>query len=155
MGSARVIIETVTPRLTAVIAQTTNWEEFPKLWSQLLDEVYTFVRASSDLAAEAGSSPAWQNIMLYKDQKPNVEIGVLAPRPFKPGWRIIASHLPGGNAAMAVHRGDYAQLSTTHDVVRRYVEAHGLQPAGPRWEIYGHWRENPDELETEIYYLLR
>ncbi|HWK18991.1 MAG TPA: hypothetical protein VNR66_16210 [Solirubrobacteraceae bacterium] len=29
-----------------------------------------------------------------------------------------------------------------------------LPLAGPRWEIYGHWREDPDELETEVQYLL-
>jgi hypothetical protein len=23
------------------------------------------------------------------------------------------------------------------------------------WEIYGHWREDPSELETEIYYLVQ
>jgi effector-binding domain-containing protein len=39
--------------------------------------------------------------------------------------------------------------------VRRLVEAEGLELAGPRWEIYGHWREDPSELETEIYYLLQ
>ena len=27
--------------------------------------------------------------------------------------------------------------------------------AAPSWEIYGHWREDAGELETEIYYLLQ
>jgi effector-binding domain-containing protein len=148
-------IATVEPRLTAVIAQTTTWQEFPKLWSQLLDEVYTFVRSCDEFAGEDGSSPRWQNVMLYNNDEPSVEVGVLAPSPFKPGGRVIASRLPGGEVAMAVHRGDYAQLGTTHDAVNEYVAAHGLQLAGPRWEIYGHWREDPRELETEIYYLLR
>jgi hypothetical protein len=25
----------------------------------------------------------------------------------------------------------------------------------PIWEIYGHWCPDPDELETEVYHLLR
>jgi effector-binding domain-containing protein len=154
MPTIPVTVVTVDPRPTAVIAETTTWEEFPSLWSQLWDEVYAFVRSSSDLATEDGSS-RWQNIMLYKDQKPNVEIGVLAAGPFQARGRVIASHLPGGKAALAIHHGDYAKLGATHDAVRDYVEAQGLEPAGPRWEIYGHWREDPDELETEIYHLLR
>ena len=67
---------TVDARATAVVAQTTSWAEFPRLWGQLLDEVYRFVRGRTELA-------------------------------------------------------------------------------GPCWEIYGHWREDPRELETEIYWLLR
>jgi hypothetical protein len=27
--------------------------------------------------------------------------------------------------------------------------------AGPNWEIYGDWTENPEELTTEVCYLLR
>jgi hypothetical protein len=119
--------------------------------------VYGFVRSSADLAAlpDEEGTDRWQNVMLYRDDKPSVEVGVLAPRPFKPEGRVIPSHLPGGTAAMAVHRGDYARLGTTHDAVLDYVAAHQLQRAGPRWEIYGHWRADPSELETEIYYLLR
>ena len=68
---------------------------------------------------------------------------------------MIASALPGGEAATATHRGDYARLGVTHDAVREHVAAHGRELAGPRWEIYGHWREDPSELETEVFWLLR
>ncbi len=27
--------------------------------------------------------------------------------------------------------------------------------AGPSWEVYGHWHEDPAQLKTDIYYLLR
>jgi len=40
--------------------------------------------------------------------------------------------------------------------VLRWCAEHGLDPAGPRWEIYGHWHDDdPAQLETEVYYLLR
>jgi hypothetical protein len=32
--------------------------------------------------------------------------------------------------------------------------ASGRALAGPRWEVYGDWRDDPAELETEVYYLL-
>jgi effector-binding domain-containing protein len=150
-----VTLVTVDPRPTAVVAQATTWEEFPTLWSQLLDEVYAFVRTSAALATPDDGAPKWKNVMLYKDGQPNVEVGVLAPRTFAAEGRVIPSQLPGGRTAMAIHRGDYAQLGSTHEAVHRFVEAQGLALAGPRWEIYGHWRDDPDEVETEIYYLLR
>jgi effector-binding domain-containing protein len=145
---------TVEARPTAVIAQATSWEEFPSLWGQLLDEVYRFVRPRGDLATGDGSE-RWQNMMLYKDDRPDVEVGVLVARRFEPAGRVISSLLPAGEVATAIHRGDYAGLGSTHDAVRAHVAAGGREPAGPRWEIYGHWREGPAELETEVFWLLR
>jgi effector-binding domain-containing protein len=92
--------------------------------------------------------------MLYKDDRPAVEVGVLAPRAFTPQGRIAASQLPAGRVATAVHRGDYARLGEAHDAVIAYTDARGLTRAGPRWEIYGHWREDLSQLESEVYWLL-
>ncbi len=145
---------TVQPRPTAVIAQRTTWERFPSLWGQLLDEVYGYVRGREDLATGAGPE-RWQNVMLYKNDTPEVEVGVLAAGPFAAQGRVTQSELPGGEVATAVHLGDYARLVATHDAVRDHVAAHGRELAGPRWEIYGHWREDPSELETGVFWLLR
>lgn len=145
---------TVDPRPTAVVAQTTTWAEFPRLWGQLLDEVYGFVRARPELAT-GNEGERWQNVMLYRDQRPDVEVGVLISKSFEPHGRVVSSSLPGGEVATAVHRGDYATLGVTHDAVREATAARGRELAGPCWEIYGHWREDPRELETEIFWLLR
>jgi effector-binding domain-containing protein len=146
---------TVAPRLTAVVAETTTWERFPGVWPQLLDEVYGVVRPRPELAPTAGPGPRWQNVMLYKDDTPSVEIGVLVSTSFPPVGRVSSSRLPGGTVATTTHRGDYAGLAGAHDAVHRFAAERGLEPAGPRWEIYGHAREDPDEVETEIVYLLR
>jgi hypothetical protein len=76
----------VDPRPTAVIVQTTTWAEFPTVWGQLLGDVYGFVRGRSDLATGSGGE-LWQNVMLYKDQRPDVEVevGVLVTAPFESG----------------------------------------------------------------------
>ncbi len=124
------------------------------MWRQLLDEVYRYVRGREDLATGDGPE-RWQNVMLYRDDTPEVEVGVLVAGPFAGEGRVTASELPGGEVATAVHRGDYARLGATHDAVRDRVAANGLELAGPRWEIYGHWREDPSELETEVFWLLR
>jgi effector-binding domain-containing protein len=145
---------TVEARPTAVVAETTTWTEFPKLWGRLLGEVYEFVRPRPELATGAGDE-LWQNVMLYKDQRPDVEVGVLVTARFEPAGRVIASELPGGEVATATHRGDYARLGVTHDAVRERVVAEGRELAGPCWEIYGHARADPGEQQTEVFWLLR
>lgn len=119
-----------------------------------MDEVYRFVRTRTDLATGSGGE-RWQNVMLYKDQRPDVEVGVLVSAPFDPEGRVTASELPGGEVATATHRGDYARLGVTHDAVRDYVTAAERQLAGPCWEIYGHGGPDPSEAETEVFWLLR
>src|SRR5579872_1035909 len=127
----------VEARPTAVVGRTTTWAEFPQLWGQLLDEVYRFVRPRPELATGLGHE-RWQNVMLYKDQRPDVEVGVLVSRPFSPEARVISSALPAGEVATATHHGDYAKLGATHKAIREYVAARGRELAGPCWEIYGH-----------------
>jgi effector-binding domain-containing protein len=144
---------TVEARPTAVVAQMTTWSEFPKLWGPLLDQVYEFVRPRPELATGQGRE-LWQNVMLYKDQRPNVEVGVLVSVPFQPEGQVILSALPAGEVANATHRGDYAQLGVTHEAVREYAAANGRELAGPCWEIYGHAPPDPSEAETEVFWLL-
>jgi effector-binding domain-containing protein len=150
-----VAVATVEPRLTAVVTETTTWEAFPTLWAQLLDDVYAVVRPRPELSPETGPGPRWQNVMLYKDDAPAVEVGVLVGRPFEAVGRVVASQLPGGRVVRAVHRGPFARLGRAHEAVHRLAAERGLELAGPRWEIYGHGSADPPDLETEVFYLLR
>ena len=132
---------------TAVVVATTTWERFPTVWKGLLDEVWAFLR-DSDLRTDG------HNVMLYKDDVPNVEVGVLVTGPFTPSGRVVPSRLPAGRVARTVHHGPYDRLQDPHRAVRQWCGARGLALAGPRWEIYGDWRDDPAELETEVCYLL-
>jgi effector-binding domain-containing protein len=154
MATEAVRFVTVAPRPTAVVAKATTWNEFPRLWGSLLDEVYEFVRARPELSTGTGSEQ-WQNVMLYRDQRPDVEVGVLVSGPFQPEGSVILSALPAGEVATATHRGDYSKLGVTHEAVRAYSASHGRELAGPRWEIYGHAPPDPSDAETEIFWLLR
>ena len=138
---------TVAARPTAVVAARTTWAEFPSLWKGMLDEVWACLRA-------AGINRGCRNVMLYKDDVPNVEIGVELVQPCPLDGRVVASALPAGRVAMTVHRGGYDGLLLAHEAVVRWCAAQGHQLAGPRWEIYGPHRDNPAELETEVYRLL-
>ena len=145
---------TVAPRLTAVVGQITTWERFPALWPELLDEVYAVVRQRPELATGTAPGERWQNVMLYGDDRPSVEVGVLVAGAFDPVGRVVPSRLPGGEVLVTTHRGDYAGLDRAHAAVHRFAARRALALAGPRWEVYGHWREDPRELETEVSWLV-
>jgi effector-binding domain-containing protein/GNAT superfamily N-acetyltransferase len=132
---------------TAVVARATTWEEFPRLWRVLLDEVYAFVRGG-------GATQTGHNIMLYRDDVPNVEVGVQVAGAFVASGDVTPSELPAGRVASTVHRGDYGRLDAAHAAVRAWCAAHGHALTGTRWEIYGDWREDPEEVESEVCYLV-
>ena len=91
-------------RPTVVVARETTWREFPSVWPSMLDEVYAVVKAADGDGAQPGGD-RWQNVMLYKDDVPNVEVGVLAGIPVSNAGNVISSALPGGVMAVATHRG--------------------------------------------------
>ena len=145
----------VEPRRTAVIADTVAWEDFPRLWRPMLDEVYVFVRQCPEFAAalEGTSGPHWTNVMLYRGEAPNVEVGVLAPSAFAAQGRVIVSALPGGRALTATHHGDPGRIGETHDQVREYARARDLATTGVLWEVYGH-PDDSGSLDTEVFHLV-
>jgi effector-binding domain-containing protein len=146
--NVRIVTTPETP--TAVIAETTSWEEFPQLWRTLLGEVWTFLR-DSDLTTG-------RNVMLYKDDAPSVEVGAEVSGPFTAHGRVVPSSLPAGRAATAVARGAPSPegLARAHEAVWAWSAANGHRLTRVRWEIYGHWHEDQDpaRYETEVYWLL-
>jgi hypothetical protein len=137
-----------------VVAQVTTWERFPGLWPELLDEVYAVVRPRPELATGTAPGERWQNVMLFHDDRPSVEVGVLVGGAFDPVGRVVPSHLPGGDVVVTTRRGDFAGLGRAHAAVHRFAARRALELAGPRWEVYGHWREDPREPETEVSWLV-
>jgi effector-binding domain-containing protein len=138
----------VQERPTAVIAETTTWEAFRGLWADLLDEVWRTVRQSKLVIPG-------RNVMLYRDDVPNVEVGVEIGEPFSRIGRVFCSSLPAGRVVMTTHRGRYEELGLAHSVVIQACDEGGLERLGPRWEIYGHWNEASADQEVEVYYLVR
>jgi effector-binding domain-containing protein len=147
MAFYAVSVSTTVERPTAVVAVATTWAELPMLWPKLLDEVYAFVRSG-------GATENGHNVVLYRDDVPNVEVGVQVTGPFAPSGRVTPSVLPAGHVATAVHRGPYDALEEAHVAIKAWCLSHWHPLTGVRWEIYGDWREDPAELETTVCYLL-
>ena len=133
------------PSPTAVVPIITTWRDFPSQWTGLLNEVYA-------AAATGAFVQDGQNIMVYLDDQPRVEVGIQVARAFVPVDRVVPSALPAGAAVMTVHRGPYDLLGDAHTAVRNWCATRGLRTTGVRWEIYGDWAEDPADLATEVWY---
>ncbi|HXZ99194.1 MAG TPA: GyrI-like domain-containing protein [Candidatus Binatia bacterium] len=146
-----VTVETVGPIPTAVVATSTTWEQFPKVWGPLLDKVWAFIRGQ----APPGLYERGHNVMLYKDDVPNVEVGVQVSRTFKPSGDVVPSTLPGGLVAMARHAGPVARLGETHEAVREWSASHGYRLTGVLWEIYGDPDPASGEFAVDVFWALQ
>jgi effector-binding domain-containing protein len=137
----------VPARATAVVRAATTWDEFPALWGRMLGEVWACLNAS-------GISDGCRNVMLYLDDVPTVEVGVLLDRPCRLTGAVVASHLPAGRVAVTVHRGPFGDLEAAHRAVRDWCEGAGHRLDGSRWEVYGPHRDDPGEQWTEVSWLV-
>jgi len=125
---------------------------------ELLSEVYRFLK-------DSGVRQSGLNVVLYLDEPDRdlilteegvpMEAGVEVAAPFESSSRVRCSATPAGPVAAAVHVGPYDRLSEAHAAVRAWCEEHGHALAGPNWEIYSHWTDDPQQLRTEVVYLLR
>ena len=145
-----VTVKTAEPAPTAVVTAATTWEQFPAVWRPMLDKVWGFLRGG----APEGLYQRGHNIMLYRDDVPNVEVGVQVSGSFDPAGDVVPSALPGGLVASAVHTGPVARVGDTHQAVREWSTAHGYRLAGPHWEIYGDPDPSTGEFGVEVCWLL-
>ncbi len=142
-----VTVMRVEARPTAVVVATTTWQEFSSLWGQLLGEVWDCLRAG-------GIDRGCRNVMVYRDDVPNVEVGVLLDQPCPLVGRVVASALPAGTAAMSVHCGPFGGVGSAHAAVQEWCAARGYRLTGTRWEVYGSHNDDPAQQWTEVYWLL-
>lgn len=148
--TVEVTARTVEPTPTAVVVATTTWAEFPKLWGPMLDSVWRFLRGE----APEGLHKHGHNVMLYKDDVPNVEVGVQVTGSFDPVRDVVASTLPGGLVATATHRGPIARIGDTHQAVCEWSRANGYRLAGPHWEVYGDPDPSTGDFDVDVFWSL-
>lgn len=148
--TVEVTVKTIEPTPTAVVAAATTWAQFPATWGPLLDQVWSFLRGE----APAGLYQQGHNVMLYQDDVPNVEVGVQVSGTFASVGGVVASTLPGGLVATAMHTGPIAELRETHRAVREWGAANGYRPTGSHWEIYGDPDPATGAFDVEVFWLL-
>jgi effector-binding domain-containing protein len=83
------------------------------------------------------------------------EFGVEVTRTFDSAGEVHATETPGGEVAVAIHRGPYNRMNETHDAIARWMTANERESAGCSWEIYGDPTPDPADTETTVVYLLK
>jgi effector-binding domain-containing protein len=143
----QVQVRQVAPQLTAVIRFRAKQGELARLIPQACGEVWEFMRAPH--LPRPG-----RHLTLYLDCEMNVECGAEVFQPFAGNDCVVCSSTPAGLVATTTHIGPYHRLGEAHDAVRQWCAEHGHTLAGPSWEVYGHWTDDPAQLRTDVYWLL-
>ena len=61
---------------------------------------------------------------------------------------------PAGTVATVVYWGPYDRMRPAHGAIHAWARDNNRPLAGPSWEVYGHWSDDPAQLRTDICYLL-
>jgi effector-binding domain-containing protein len=146
--TVEVLVKTIEPTPIAAVIAATTWSEFPAAWGPMLDQVWAFLRGD----APEGLYTQGHNVMLYKDDVPNVEVGVQVSGSFDPVGRVVPSTLPGGLVATATHSGPITDIGSTHDAVRAWSEANGYRLTGVRWEVYGDPDPATGHFDVDVFW---
>jgi effector-binding domain-containing protein len=150
MTAISVRLERVDAISLAVIRRQAKASELSRLVPECCGLVFAAVRAQQ---ARAG-----RNVAIYWDQGIRLEVGVELYGPFVEQGEVVLSAIPAGMTASATHFGPYSDLRAAHDAILRWCRANNHTPAGPRWEIYGHWQQewnaDPSQIRTDVCYLL-
>ncbi|HEX2620398.1 MAG TPA: GyrI-like domain-containing protein [Phototrophicaceae bacterium] len=153
-------IRQVEQHYLAAVREHTTSQKLATTIRELLTEnaVYTFLNA-------AGIQEHSHNVFVYWNEAnlsgrpadPGIvlEVAVQVFAPFTGNDRVICSSTPAGRAATLLHRGPYEQLGIAHSAIIDWCRANHHPITGLRWEIYGRWNNDPDKLETQVFYLLQ
>lgn len=141
-------IQSVAPQLTAVVRFRATQDQLARLIPQACGEVWEFVRA-------AQLPRPGRHLALYLDGEMNIECGAEVSEPFTGNGRVVCSSTPAGLVATTTHLGPYHRLGEAHSAVHRWCAEHGYTLAGPSWEVYGHWTDDPSQLRTDVFWLLQ
>jgi len=153
MSNVVVSVQGVPARILAAVRREVARGEVARAFKPALDQVWAFLRAHPGLRTDG------HNIFVYHhaaapDLPMQVDFGVEVTRAFEPEGEVGPALTPGGEVALAVHVGPYAELARTHDAIHAWRAANGRAFASTSWEIYGDWTDDPTKLETTVVYLL-
>jgi GyrI-like small molecule binding domain len=147
-------VQTVRPRTLAAVRRVVAPRAVASAWGPAVGKVWEFIRSQPGLWTDG------HNIFLYHPPKqPGAPIlcdfGVEVTRTFETAGEVYATETPGGEAAVAVHRGAYNRMSEAHNAIEQWMAANRRESAGRSWEIYGDPTPEPADTETTVVYLLK
>ena len=149
-----VSVQTVHPRKLAAVRREVAPGEVGSAWGPAVGKVWDFIRSQPGLWTDG------HNIFLYHHPaQPGAPVlcdfGVEVTRSFETAGEVYATETPGGEAAVAVHRGPYDRMNEAYNAIDRWMAANRRESAGHSWEVYGDPTPDPAHTETTVVHLLK
>jgi effector-binding domain-containing protein len=151
---AGVALESVGAHPMAAVAARADFAGLPKAIMGGLDKVYAVLRKGD--YGSLGCNTVYYAPMQDGGSVFDILAGVRLDRPFPgPVGEVVAAETPAGEATHAIYFGDYSQMHPAHLAAQAAAREAGRKLTGDSWEVYGDWSNDPDQLRTDIYYLLK
>ena len=150
-GNYEISVREESQHLLATARKRTTFKRISREIGRLLEPVWAFIRANPGLRTDG------HNVAIYWDEagEGSIEVGVQVVRAFEATDAVVNSATPGGLVATTAHFGPYSELGPAHQAVRAWCKTKGYELAGPFWEVYGDWSDDPATLRTDVFYLLK
>ena len=148
-----VTVEHVRPRILAAVRREIPPAEIGSAWGPAIDLVWEYIRHQPGLRTDG------HNVFVYHHANEVggpilCEFGVEVTRTIGTVGEVYATTTPGGDAAVAVHRGRYDRMDETYRAIDQWMAANRRRSAGCSWEIYGDPTPDPADTETTLVHLL-
>lgn len=128
------------------------------------DEIAAFYDSAYSAVVQAlrrqGVAPAGAALGYYLSiptERFELEAGFPTAAPITDDGDVLASELPGGEVAHAVHAGGFESLGDSWGALMQWVGEQGRTADGRMWEVYvtePSPETDPATLRTELYVLL-
>jgi len=154
MSSITVVRKQLEPQLTLVVRRKTQAARIAATLAECLPAVWAYAQRKG--IALVG--PPFTRYVDVRLGALTIEAGLPVAGPAQGEGEIIASELPGGAAAVAVHTGPYDRLGETHAAVERWLDEQRIETRGAPWEVYvtdPGTTPNPAEWKTDVIYPIR
>ena len=146
-----IAIHQLDPRPAAAVRVTGPMSEL-NLGALFGEHLPNIAHRLADLGVEPAGAP-YGRYHEFGPERAVVEIGIptrapastLSPIATAADGELAASELPGGEVAIAVHRGSYDGLPTTYATLEKWIADQGRSAGGAPWESYV---DDPSEVES-------
>jgi effector-binding domain-containing protein len=151
-GAYEITIKEVPQQLLAAARQRTTFARISAEIGRLLEPVWALIKTERPDLRKDG-----HNVALYWDETGDgsIEVGVQVVKKFEDTDAVVNSATPAGSVATTAHFGSYDQLGRASDAVRAWCQTNGYALAGPFWEVFGDWEDDPAKLRTDVFYLVK